>query len=75
MRTGRRLRLHARGRRREPWSSTPPRRRDVVLVHVRMMAKTRVMVALGLLLFFGKFYFLRVYLNRALEWLGIEPSF
>ena len=34
-----------------------------------------VMVALGLLLFFGKFWVLRVYLNRVLEWLGIEPSF
>jgi cytochrome c-type biogenesis protein len=31
------------------------------------------MVALGLLLFFGRFYVLRVYLNRFLEWLGIEP--
>lgn len=34
-----------------------------------------VMVALGLLLFFGRFWVLRVYLNRALEWLGISPSF
>lgn len=34
-----------------------------------------VMVALGLLLFFGRFWVLRVYLNRALEWLGIEPFF
>jgi cytochrome c-type biogenesis protein len=33
------------------------------------------MVALGLLLFFGRFWVLRVYLNRALEWLGIEPFF
>ena len=32
-----------------------------------------IMVALGLLLFFGRFYVLRIYLNRALEWLGIEP--
>jgi cytochrome c-type biogenesis protein len=32
-----------------------------------------VMVALGLLLFFGKFYVLRIYVNRALEWFGIEP--
>jgi cytochrome c-type biogenesis protein len=31
-----------------------------------------VMVALGLLLFFERFYVLRVYLNRFLEWLGIE---
>ena len=30
-----------------------------------------VMVALGLLLFFGRFYVLRVYLNRVLEWVGI----
>jgi cytochrome c-type biogenesis protein len=30
-----------------------------------------VMVALGLLLFFGRFYVLRIYLNRALEWIGI----
>ena len=29
------------------------------------------MVALGLLLFFGRFYWLRIYLNRALEWLGL----
>ena len=34
-----------------------------------------VMVALGLLLFFGKFYVLRIYVNRALEWLGLEPFF
>jgi cytochrome c-type biogenesis protein len=34
-----------------------------------------VMVALGLLLFFERFYVLRVYLNRFLEWLGIEPAF
>ncbi|MFO7571047.1 MAG: cytochrome c biogenesis protein CcdA [Gaiellaceae bacterium] len=34
-----------------------------------------VMVALGLLLFFGRFYVLRVYLNRFLEWLGLEPAF
>lgn len=34
-----------------------------------------VMLTLGLLLFFGKFWVLRVYLNRALEWLGLEPSF
>ena len=32
-----------------------------------------IMVALGLLLFFGRFYVLRIYLNRALEWVGIEP--
>jgi cytochrome c-type biogenesis protein len=30
-----------------------------------------VLVALGSLLFAGKFYVLRIYLNRALEWLGI----
>ncbi len=34
-----------------------------------------VMVVLGLLLFFGKFYVLRIYVNRALEWVGIEPVF
>ena len=28
------------------------------------------MVALGLLLFFGRFYWLRIYLNRLFEWLG-----
>jgi len=30
------------------------------------------MVAFGLLLFFGRFYILRIYLNRALEWLGLD---
>lgn len=34
-----------------------------------------VMVGLGLLLFFERFYVLRVYLNRFLEWLGLEPAF
>src|SRR5918999_1074562 len=34
-----------------------------------------VMVALGLLLFFERFYVLRVYLNRFLEWLGLQPAF
>jgi cytochrome c-type biogenesis protein len=34
-----------------------------------------IMVALGLLLFFERFYVLRVYLNRFLQWLGIEPAF
>ncbi|HSG13585.1 MAG TPA: cytochrome c biogenesis protein CcdA [Gaiellaceae bacterium] len=34
-----------------------------------------IMVALGLLLFFERFYLLRVYLNRFLEALGIEPVF
>jgi len=29
----------------------------------------------GLLLFFERFYVLRVYLNRFLEWLGLEPAF
>jgi cytochrome c-type biogenesis protein len=33
------------------------------------------MVALGLLLFFERFYVLRVYLNRFLERLGLEPAF
>jgi cytochrome c-type biogenesis protein len=32
-----------------------------------------VMVALGLLLFFERFYVLRVYVNRFFNWLGIEP--
>ena len=32
-----------------------------------------IMVALGLMLFFGRFYYLRIYLNRFLEWLGVEP--
>ncbi len=34
-----------------------------------------IMVALGLLLFFERFYVLRVYVNRFLEWLGLEPAF
>jgi cytochrome c-type biogenesis protein len=34
-----------------------------------------IMVALGLLLFFERFYVLRVYLNRFMEWLGLEPAF
>jgi cytochrome c-type biogenesis protein len=34
-----------------------------------------IMVALGLLLFFERFYVLRVYLNRFFEWLGLEPDF
>lgn len=34
-----------------------------------------IMVALGLLLFFGRFYVLRVYLNRFLELVGLEPAF
>ena len=33
------------------------------------------MVALGLLLFFGRFYILRIYVNRALERIGLEPVF
>ena len=33
------------------------------------------MVALGLLLFFERFYVLRVYLNRFLEWVGLDPAF
>ena len=32
-----------------------------------------VMVVIGLLLFFERFYVIRIYLNRAFEWLGIEP--
>jgi cytochrome c-type biogenesis protein len=34
-----------------------------------------IMVALGLLLFFERFYLLRVYLNRFLEAVGLEPAF
>jgi cytochrome c-type biogenesis protein len=34
-----------------------------------------VMVVLGLLLFFGRFYILRIYVNRALERIGLEPIF
>ena len=34
-----------------------------------------VMVALGLLLFFGRFYVLRIYVNRAFEWFGLDPVF
>jgi cytochrome c-type biogenesis protein len=30
------------------------------------------MVALGLLLFFGRFYWLRIYLNRLFEWMGVS---
>jgi cytochrome c-type biogenesis protein len=33
-----------------------------------------IMVALGLLLFFGRFYWLRIYLNRLLEWTGLEGA-
>jgi cytochrome c-type biogenesis protein len=45
--------------------------------HYRVVQVTggAVMVALGLLLFFERFYVLRVYLNRFLEWLGLEPAF
>jgi len=31
-----------------------------------------IMVLLGLLLFFGRFYILRIYLNRGLEWAGLD---
>ena len=31
-----------------------------------------IMVVLGLLLFFGRFYILRIYLNRGLEWAGLD---
>ena len=34
-----------------------------------------IMVALGLLLFFGRFYILRIYLNRGLERIGIDGFF
>jgi cytochrome c-type biogenesis protein len=30
------------------------------------------LVALGALLFFERFYWIRIYLNRLFEWLGIE---
>lgn len=33
------------------------------------------MLGLGLLLFFGRFYVLRVYVNRFFELLGLEPAF
>jgi cytochrome c-type biogenesis protein len=39
------------------------------------VASGTVMVTLGLLLFFERFYVLRIYLNRFLEWIGIEPVF
>jgi cytochrome c biogenesis protein CcdA len=42
---------------------------------VIQIAGGAIMVALGLLLFFERFYVLRVYLNRFLEWLGLEPAF
>jgi cytochrome c-type biogenesis protein len=42
---------------------------------VVQIAGGAIMVAIGLLLFFDRFYVLRVYLNRFLEWLGIEPAF
>jgi cytochrome c-type biogenesis protein len=34
-----------------------------------------IMVALGLLLFLERFYVLRIYVNRALGWFGIDPAF
>ena len=34
-----------------------------------------ILVAIGLLLFFERFYWLQVYLNRFLEWAGLEASF
>ena len=34
-----------------------------------------ILVALGLLLFFERFYWLQVYLNRFLEWAGLEAAF
>jgi hypothetical protein len=40
------------------------------LVAIQFVSGT-IMVALGLLLFFGRFYVLRIYLNRVLEWLGL----
>lgn len=35
------------------------------------IASGAILLALGVLLFVGKFYVLRIYLNRSLEWLGI----
>ena len=34
-----------------------------------------IMVALGLLLYFERFYVLRVYVNRLLGWFGVDPAF
>src|SRR6476646_9210369 len=34
-----------------------------------------VMVVLGLLLFFDRFYVLRIYVNRLFEWFGLDPLF
>jgi cytochrome c-type biogenesis protein len=34
-----------------------------------------VLVALGLLMFFERFHLLRIYVNRFLQWLGVEPAF
>jgi len=42
---------------------------------VIQFASGTVMVALGLLLFFERFYVLRVYLNRALERVGLDGFF
>lgn len=42
---------------------------------VVQVAGGALMVALGLLLFFERFYVLQVYANRLLEWLGLEPAF
>ena len=75
----RRLLARARG-------SVRPRRRGVHARDGRLPLAARplprdpdrggaIMVALGLLLFFERFYVLRVYLNRFLEWLGLEPAF
>jgi hypothetical protein len=33
------------------------------------------MVVLGLLLFFDRFYVLRIYVNRLFEWFGLDPLF
>jgi cytochrome c-type biogenesis protein len=43
--------------------------------HYRVIQVTggALMVALGLLLFFGRFYVLRIYVNRFFEWIGLEP--
>lgn len=42
---------------------------------VLQIAGGAVMVTLGLPSLFGRFWNLRVFLNRALEWLGISPCF
>jgi len=45
--------------------------------HYRVIQFTggALMVALGLLLFFDRFYVLRIYVNRFFQWIGLEPGF